>query len=122
MGPPQVRHQALLVLTNLPDEASALTLAKTLIAERLAACVNVLAPCRSVYHWQGVIENAQEVPLLIKTTAERYVALESAIRAGHPYELPEIIAVPIDRGLPEYLDWVAAETLAASTDENPARC
>ncbi len=78
--------------------------------QRVAACVNVLAPCRSVYRWQNAVETAVEVPLLIKTSAERYADLEAAIRAGHPYELPEIIAVPIERGLPDYLAWVAAET------------
>lgn len=106
----QTRRQTLLVLTNLPDQASAQALAATLVTERLAACVNLLAPCRSIYRWQGEIESAEETPLLIKTTAECYAALEAAIRAGHPYELPEIIAVPIVRGLPEYLAWVAAET------------
>lgn len=102
--------QALLVFTNLPDEASAELLATRLVNNRLAACVNILAPCRSVYRWQGEMESAQEVPLLIKSTRELYPALEAAIRADHPYELPEIIAVPIDLGLPGYLDWVAAET------------
>lgn len=103
---------ALLVLTNLPDDASARTLAGELVELRLAACVNILAPCRSVYRWQGQVEDASEVPLLIKTTAERYAALEEAIRARHPYELPEIVAVPLAHGLPAYLDWVAAETTA----------
>lgn len=101
---------ALLVLTNLPDAAAAHALAKRLIENRLAACVNILAPCRSVYRWQGKIEDAAEVPLLIKTSAARYTELEAAIRAAHPYELPEIIAVPLSRGLPEYLGWVVAET------------
>lgn len=101
---------ALLVLTNLPDAATARTLATRLIENRLAACVNILAPCQSVYRWQGKVEAAAEVPLLIKTTAARYSELEAAIRAGHPYELPEIIAVPLSRGLPEYLGWVVAET------------
>ena len=91
----------LLVLTNLPERAA---------AERLAACVNILAPCRSVYRWQGAVRHDEEHPLLIKTTAERYPALEQALRSGHPYELPEIIAVSIERGLPAYLQWVAAET------------
>lgn len=113
--------QTLLILTNLPDDASARTLARGLLDSRLAACINILAPCTSVYRWQGDIEHAQEVPLLIKTTANRYAALEDAIRANHPYELPEIIAVPIERGLPAYLDWVAAETLPA-TPESPAPC
>jgi periplasmic divalent cation tolerance protein len=102
--------QPLLVLTNLPDATSARSLADALVGTRLAACVNILAPCRSVYRWQGQVEDAEEVPLLIKTTVERYAALEAAIRRQHPYELPEIVAVPITRGLPDYLAWVAAET------------
>ena len=100
----------LLVLTNLPDRPAAEALAKALIEARLAACVNILAPCRSVYRWQGKVETSDEVPLLIKTSEARYAALEAAIRALHPYELPELIAVPITQGLPDYLAWVAAET------------
>ena len=111
---------ALLVLTNLPDAASAHTLARELVAARVAACVNVLAPCHSVYRWQGAVEEAAEVPLLIKTSAARYPALEAAIRAHHPYELPEIVAVPIVRGLSGYLDWVAAETVPAPGEDGPA--
>ena len=100
----------LLVLTNLPDRAAAERLADSLVEKRLAACVNILAPCLSVYRWKDAMQRDEEHPLLVKTTAERYAALEAAIRAGHPYELPEIIAVPIERGLPAYLDWVAAQT------------
>lgn len=100
----------LLVLTNLPDAGQARALAEQLVDRRLAACVNILAPCTSVYRWQGAIESAAEVPLLIKTTRARYAALEAAIRAAHPYELPEIVAVPIELGLAGYLDWVAAGT------------
>lgn len=103
----------LLVLTNLPDRAAAERLADTLIEKRLAACINILAPCRSVYRWQDAVQHDEEHPMLIKTTAEGYPALEAAIRAGHPYELPEIIAVPVERGLAAYLDWVAAETGAS---------
>jgi len=101
---------ALLVLTNLPDRAAAEALAAQLVERRVAACVNVLSPCRSVYRWRGEVQHDEEHPLLIKTTLERYAALEQAIRAGHPYELPEIVAVPIERGLPEYLRWLAEET------------
>jgi len=100
----------LLVLTNLPDRAAAVRLADALVEKRVAACVNILAPCRSVYRWKGAVQHDEEHPVLIKTTAERYPELERAVRAEHPYELPEIIAVPIERGLPAYLDWVAAET------------
>ena len=100
----------MVVLTNLPDRASAEKLADMLLEQRLAACVNILAPCRSVYRWKGEVQHDEEHPMLIKTTAGRYAALEQAIRAGHPYELPEIVAVPIERGLPQYLDWVESET------------
>ena len=100
----------LLVLTNLPDRAAAEQLAAALIGKGIAACVNVLAPCLSVYRWKGALQRDEEHPMLIKTTAERYAALEAAIRAGHPYELPEIIAVPIERGLPAYLDWIGVQT------------
>jgi periplasmic divalent cation tolerance protein len=100
----------LLVLTNLPDRAAAERLADLVVGKNLAACVNILAPCRSVYRWKGAVQYDEEHPMLIKTTTERYGALEQALRSGHPYELPEIIAVPIERGLPAYLDWVAAET------------
>ncbi len=102
--------QTLLVITHLPDQASAEKLAAALVGEQLAACVNVLAPCQSVYRWQGAIEQISEVPLVIKTTTARYAAVETAIRARHPYELPEIIAVPVTQGLPDYLAWVIRET------------
>jgi len=100
----------LLVLTNLPDRAAAEQLAASLIGKRLAACVNILAPCRSVYRWKDAVQQDEEHPMLIKTTIARYAELETAIRAVHPYELPEIIAIPVERGLPAYLDWVASET------------
>jgi periplasmic divalent cation tolerance protein len=98
------------VLTNLPDREAALKLGQELIARRLAACVNVLAPCTSVYHWKGQVQTATEVPVLIKTRAARYAEVEAAIRELHSYELPEIIAVPAVRGLDEYLQWVSDET------------
>ena len=102
--------ETLLVFTNLPDRPSAERLAQSLVKAQLAACVNILAPCRSVYSWNGTVENAEEHPMLIKTTRSRYGALETAIRTGHPYELPEIIAVPVAAGFTAYFDWVAAET------------
>src|ERR671928_396756 len=101
---------SLLVLTNVPDRAAAERLADMLVQKNLAACVNILAPCRSVYRWKDAVQHDEEHPMLVKTTRERYAALEQAVRAGHPYELPEIIAMPIERGLPAYLDWLAAET------------
>ena len=106
--------EAIIVVTNLPDRESALRLAGELVARRLAACVNVLADCTSVYRWKGAVENAREVPVLIKTRAARYAEVESVIRGLHPYELPEIIAVPVVRGFDDYLRWVADETGIAS--------
>lgn len=100
----------LLVFTNLPDRPLAERIAGLLVERKLAACVNVLSPCRSVYRWKGALQHDEEHPLLIKTTVERYPELEQALRAAHPYELPEIIAVSVERGLPAYLEWVAAET------------
>ena len=102
--------ETLLVLTNVPERAVAERLAEMLVEKRLAACVNILAPCRSVYRWRGAVQHDEEHPMLMKTTTERYPALEQALRAAHPYELPEIIAVPVERGLPAYLQWVDAET------------
>ncbi len=101
---------AVLVITNLPDREAAVRLANKLIEARVAACVNVLAPCLSIYHWQGKPESAEETPVLIKTVMARYHEVEKLIRACHPYELPEIIQVPICGGLPEYLDWIENET------------
>ena len=104
--------QALLVIANCPDEACANRIALAVVEAGLAACVNLLPRVQSVYRWQGNIESASEVPLLIKTTAGRYGELEAAVRKLHPYDVPEIIALPIAQGLPAYLDWLAAETRA----------
>jgi len=103
---------AILVLTTLPDHAAAQSLTRALLAGRLAACVNIGAPVESMYHWHGEIETAREVPVTIKTRSQLYAQVEAAILAAHPYELPEIIAVPIVHGLPRYLDWIDAETAA----------
>lgn len=106
---------ALLVLTTVPDVDSAERIAAALVGERLAACVNIGQSVRSLYHWQGRTENAVEIPLLIKTETARYSDLERRLRALHPYELPEIVAVPVSMGFPPYLAWVAAETAAPGT-------
>ena len=98
-----------LVFTSCPDAACAEQIAQRLVAARLAACVNVLAPCRSIYEWQGKACAENEVPLIIKTTAACYPEVEAMIRQLHPYELPEIVAVDIAQGLPAYLAWVAGQ-------------
>jgi len=103
-------EQVLLVLTNLPDAESAHSLARGLVEARLAACVNLMPGVQSVYRWQGEIEHASEITLLIKTTHKHYAQLQQAIISHHPYELPEVIALPISNGYASYLRWVATET------------
>jgi len=104
---------AILVLTSLPDGDSARRLARELVEARLAACVQIGAPVESLYHWRGRLETATEVPVAIKTRSAAWPDLERAIRASHPYELPEIVAVPILDALPDYLAWIDAETRPA---------
>ena len=99
-----------LAFCTCPDADSAHALAEALVGERLAACVNVLPGVSSTYRWQGQVERADEVLLLIKTTGERLPALAARVPQLHPYELPELIAVPVAAGLPAYLHWVAEET------------
>jgi periplasmic divalent cation tolerance protein len=95
-----------IVLTSCPDAASAERIARTLVEEKLAACVNILPPMRSIYRWKDKIEDASEQLLVIKSTLAHFPAIRDRLRALHPYELPEIIAVPIADGLPEYLAWL----------------
>ncbi|MGR9052479.1 MAG: divalent-cation tolerance protein CutA [Gammaproteobacteria bacterium] len=95
-----------LILCNCPDLVVARRIADTLVENGLAACVNILPGLTSVYRWQDQIESAEEILLLIKSRADYYAKLETAVRQLHPYELPEIIAVPIDQGLPDYLRWI----------------
>jgi periplasmic divalent cation tolerance protein len=109
-------HDRLLVMTTLPDLQAAGAIARTLVEQRLAACVSIQSPCRSVYRWNGGIEQAEEIPLLIKTTARRYPALEAALRAMHPYDLPEIVAIGVADGLPAYLQWIDAGTMEDDGD------
>ena len=101
---------SIIVLTQMPDRTSALALARSLVEARVAACVSVGGPVESLYHWQGKIETAQETPVVVKTSAGRYAEVEAMIRARHPYELPEIVAVPVTDGLAPYLEWIAEET------------
>jgi periplasmic divalent cation tolerance protein len=103
---------AIIVFTNVPDRALATALARALLDQRLAACVNIGAPVESIYHWRGQIETGQEVPVAIKTRSALYTNVEDAIRKIHPYDTPEIIAIPIVDGSAPYLAWLAAETAA----------
>ena len=103
-------EQVLMVMTNLPDAESAQALAQSLVQGKLAACVNLLPGVQSTYRWQGKVEHAHEVTLIIKTTQARYHQVEQAILAAHPYDLPEVIALPLT-GSAAYLHWVSQETV-----------
>lgn len=105
-------NEVLIVLTNCPDPESARRIALHLVEQRMAACVNQLAPVQSTYRWNGTVESAVEVPLLIKCTRESYPLVEHAVRQLHPYEVPEVIALPLAAGYAPYLRWVADESRA----------
>jgi periplasmic divalent cation tolerance protein len=105
-GEPPVAADHLLVITTVDDEDLAGALASEAVEQRLAACVHILPAGRSVYLWQERVEEAQEHTLLIKTTAARYPVLQEWLLLRHPYDTPEIIALPITAGLPDYLDWI----------------
>ena len=109
------------MFTTLPELAAAQTMARELLEARLAACVHIGPAVQSLYHWQGKTETAAEIPMTIKTTADAYPALEATLRKLHPYELPEIVAVPIVAGLASYLDWIATSCIrSAPTDTSHA--
>ncbi len=102
--------ELLLVLTTFAQPEEAQTIVRQLVEERLIACGNLLPEVTSIYRWQGEIETAGEVIALLKTTRSHYPALEARLRSLHPYEVPEIVAIPAERGLRAYLDWVNRET------------
>ncbi len=102
---------ALIAITTVPDPTSAVKIAESLLNARLAACVHTLPAGISHYRWQGEMQQASEITLLIKTTTARYAELAAAIRRLHPYELPEILALPVTAGLPPYMEWIRNETL-----------
>jgi periplasmic divalent cation tolerance protein len=103
--------ECLLVLTTLPADHDAGAFAAALVTERLAACVSVLGMTDSTYSWEGRVERSRERQVLIKTTAARWPALADRIGQLHPYEVPELVAVPICAGLPTYLRWVSQSTI-----------
>lgn len=100
----------IMVICNCPDHQVAEQLAETLVGERLAACINIMPEMKSVYRWQSQVENDLEVQIQIKTTAALYDKLQQRIEVLHPYEVPEIIATPILRGSPNYMQWITENT------------
>lgn len=102
--------EVLLVFCTCPDEETGIRIAETLVMERLAACVNRVPGLVSVYQWQNKVQQDAETLLLIKTTNARFDTLQARLRELHPYDLPEIVAMPVTKGLPEYLQWVSTCT------------
>jgi periplasmic divalent cation tolerance protein len=97
----------IVVFSTFPSEDKAADIARTLVSEGLCACVNLVPPVRSIYRWQGEICDERETLAIIKTTRERFDALRDRLVALHPYEVPEVIALPVEAGHPPYLDWVS---------------
>ena len=103
--------EIMLVYSTTPDEETAKKFAKELVEQKLAACVSMMPGIQSVYRWKGAVEEATEVCLMIKTTRARFQELASRILSLHPYDVPEIVALPVVEGLPSYLQWVGEETV-----------
>jgi periplasmic divalent cation tolerance protein len=101
---------AMLVLTTLPSSDAAVELARTVVAERLAACANLIPAIRSIYRWKGKLQDENEVLVLLKTRQEHFERLKQRILELHPYEIPEVLALPIEQGYAAYLEWIAGET------------
>jgi periplasmic divalent cation tolerance protein len=110
----------IVVLCSCPDEAVASRIAGALVGEGLAACVNRVSGVRSTYRWDGVLQDDGEVLLVVKTLGERFAVLEARIRALHPYEVPEIIALPVVAGSAGYLDWVSRGSPGPAQDPSTA--
>ena len=108
MVPPKSRN--IVVMVTAPNEDNALTIARALVEERLAACANLLGAIRSIYRWHDKVEDGREQLLVIKTRSHLFEALQSRVKQLHPYEVPEIIALPIDQGSKPYLDWLQGTT------------
>jgi len=106
-------HDVVLVLSNAPDTMLAKRIAHVLVEDGLAACVNLGAPGLSMYMWEGQLEGAEEIPLVIKTTQSALPALTERLTQLHPYEVPEILVVPVIGGAQPYLDWVGRQTAGA---------
>jgi periplasmic divalent cation tolerance protein len=115
-----VPNDALVVLTTCPDEAVAERLATALLERRQAACVSRLGGLGSWYRWQGRVQRDEEILLLIKAPGALYPAIEATLRELHPYEVPEILALPVAAGLPAYLQWLTDSTVGQGTGESPA--
>jgi periplasmic divalent cation tolerance protein len=113
--PARTPHRLRAILTTTGTEEQALSIARALVSERLAACVNIIGPIRSVYRWRDAIEDDREFLLLIKTRATLYMKVERRVRELHTYEVPEVLALSLDRGSPPYIKWLLESTGAERT-------
>jgi periplasmic divalent cation tolerance protein len=104
------RSKVLIVLVTASSRQEARKIGEAVVKEKLAACVNILSAVTSIFRWQGKVQRSREVLLMVKTTERRYAALEKVIRSMHSYEVPEIIALKINKGLGQYTAWVGQET------------
>ena len=118
---PRRQADARVVLTTHNDAEAARALARTLVEERLAACVQVLPPMRSLYRWNDQLHDDQEVLLVMKTTKQRFAKLKERVVALHPYDVPELVSLVVDAGLPAYLDWLAGATRLTATETRATR-
>ena len=103
-------QKVVFIYCSVPDKETAVTIGRKLVENRLAACVSFGAPVQSIYRWQGVIEEATELVMTVKTVREHYTRIEELILSLHPYDLPEIVMEGMDNGLRPYLEWVVSET------------
>ena len=110
-------REAILIFTTVADRGAANALAEMLVEQRVAACVHIVAGIESVYRWKGSVRHDGEVQLVIKSETRCFDAIEALLREHHPYELPEIVAVRVDRGSQEYLHWIASETSPLAREE-----
>lgn len=101
---------ARVILSTIDNEIHAEQIARTLVGERLAACVSIIPRLTSIYRWQGVVEQEQETLMIIKTTSDKVAGAIAKIKEMHPYEVPELLSLPVDTGFQPYLDWIAGET------------
>lgn len=107
-GSKEMDTEAIVVLVTFPDREGAEKLARALVEERLIACANLLSPIRSIYRWEGKVEEGEEILLVLKSSKPRFEALRARIVELHPYDCPEVLSLPVEKGHPPYLDWIAA--------------
>ncbi len=96
-----------IIYVTAPDEETAVTIGRALVEEKLAACANIVPRIRSLYRWKGAVEDEREVLMILKTRTELFDRVEQRVRSMHPYEVPEIVAIPLTHGSPPYLDWLS---------------